>query len=218
MNKTKHWHNHFRTAFYFTTLLWVIQAAVELFSLDIRLLTIQPNEVTGLLGIIFAPLLHNTWGHLFANSVPLMLLGGLLAYGYPLSQWKSLIIIWLVSGLGVWLFGRPSYHLGASGLTTGIFYLLLMASILRRDRVSTALMFIAVLMYGGILLGILPWDPKISFEAHFFGAVGGVLSAILFHKQDPRPEEKVYDWENEEEQNELEAEAYWKDGYFDKEP
>ena len=215
MNNTTHWLNSFKPVFYFTLLLWVIKSAEELFGFDIRILTIQPGEISGLLGIIFAPLLHGSWNHLAANSLPLLLLGGLQAYGYPESKWKTLLVIWLVSGIGVWLFGRPSYHLGASGLTTGLFYYLFIASIIRRDRVSIALMCIAVFMYGSILLGILPWDPKISFEAHFFGAVGGVLSAMLYREHDPKPKRKVYDWEKEDDSNDAEKDEYWKMGYSD---
>lgn len=210
MNNTTHWLNCFKPVFYFTSLLWIIKSAEGIFSLDIRFLTILPREVTGLLGIIFAPLLHSSWNHLAANSLPLLLLGSLLAYGYPVSKWKTLLIVWLVSGFGVWLFGRPSYHLGASGLTTGLFYFLFIASILRRDRISIAIMCIAVFMYGSILLGILPWDPRISFEAHFFGAIGGILSAILFCQQDPKAKRKIYDWEQEESSNTSEEDEYWK--------
>ncbi|TQV89565.1 rhomboid family intramembrane serine protease [Aliikangiella coralliicola] len=216
MNKSKHWLKHFEPALYFTLILWVIKSAEELFSLDFHLLTIQPRETLGLLGIIFAPLLHGSWDHLMANSLPMLLLGGLLSYGYPASKWKTLLVVWLISGIGVWLFARPSYHLGASGLTTGFFYFLFIASIIRRDKVSIALMFIAVFMYGGILLGILPWDPKISFEAHFFGAIGGALSAIIFRDQDPKPERKVYEWEGVEDSDE--DEEYWKADYLEKEP
>ena len=211
MNKSIQWRTGFAPIFYFTLLLWVIKSAEQLFTLDLHFLTILPREISGLLGIIFAPLLHGSWEHLLANSMPLLLLGGLLAYGYPVSKWKVFAIVWFVSGVGVWAFARPNYHLGASGLTTGFFYFLFVVSIIRRDKVSVGLMFIAVFMYGGILLGILPWDPKISFEAHFFGAVGGTLCAILFRNKDPKPIEKAYEWENESESNVEEVE-YWRIG------
>ena len=210
MKNTKHWLDSVKPIFYFTLLLWVIKSAEELFAFDIRFLTIHPRDISGLLGIIFAPLLHGSWEHLAANSVPLLLLGGMLIYGYPVSKWKTLLVVWLVSGIGVWLFGRPSYHLGASGLTTGLFYFLLVAAIIRRDKVSIALMFIAVFLHGSILLGILPWDPKISFEAHFFGAIGGTLSALIFSTHDPKPERKVYSWEMEKDSIDAEEEEYWK--------
>jgi membrane associated rhomboid family serine protease len=217
MTENRHWQSYFTSALYFTLCLWLIKLVEERFMLDLHVLAIYPREVLGLLGILFAPLLHGSWGHLAANSVPLLVLGALQAYGYPASKWKTILVIWLVSGLGVWLFGRPNYHLGASGLTTGLFYFLFIAAIVRRDKVSIGLMFIAVFMFGGILLGILPWDPKISFEAHFFGAVGGALSVFLFRHMDPKPPKKVYDWEREG-YSEDEEEEYWKIGYSEKEP
>lgn len=182
---------------YFVLLLWVIESAEELFNISFSPLSIFPQNLFGLVGVIFAPFLHSNYDHLIANSLPLLLLGGLLFYGYPVSKWKTIAIVWVISGVGVWLFGRPSYHLGASGIVSGLFYFLFFASIFRRDKRSIALMFIAVLMYGGILLGILPWDPKISFESHLFGAVGGIFSALLFRSQDPKLERKIYDWEFE---------------------
>ncbi|WP_196140806.1 rhomboid family intramembrane serine protease [Aliikangiella sp. G2MR2-5] len=187
---------------YFILFLWVIKSAEELFNLNLWFLAIRPDEVSGLAGIFFAPLLHSDWGHLAANSFPLFLLGSILFYGYPRSKWKTIGLVWFVSGVGVWLFGRPSYHLGASGLVSGFFYFIFIAAILRRDKVSIALMFIAVLLFGSVLLGILPWDPKISFESHFFGAVGGVMSAFLFRNLDPKPQRKVYEWEGDEEKGE----------------
>ncbi|MCW9018463.1 MAG: rhomboid family intramembrane serine protease, partial [Kangiellaceae bacterium] len=195
---------------YFVLFLWVVKSVEELFSLQFSFLAVRPGELSGLIGVIFAPLLHSDYDHLIANSLPLLLLGGLVTYGYPISKWKTIAIIWITSGIGVWLFGRPSYHLGASGLVSGLFYFIFAASIFRRDKVSIALMFIAVLMYGGIMLGILPWDPKISFESHFFGAIGGAACALLFRNQDPKPIPKVYDWENEDVIEQSEDE-FWKE-------
>ncbi len=189
------WKRDFKLVLYFVVLLWLIHAAEALFRLDFQSLAIYPGKLEGLAGIIFAPLLHASWEHLSANTLPALFLGGLLIYGYPHSKWKTVAIAWLVSGFGVWLFGRPSFHLGASGLNTGIFYFLFAMAILRRDKRSVALMFLAVFMYGGMLLGVLPWDPKISFEAHLFGGMGGVLAALAFRNRDPKFVEKKYDWE-----------------------
>lgn len=217
MEQNRTWLGYFKSAFYFTLLLWLIKFVEEVFILDLHLMAIAPREAGGLLGIIFSPLLHVSWGHLAANSLPLLVLSGLHTYGYPVSKWKTLLVIWLVSGIGVWLFGRPNYHLGASALTTGLFYFLLIASIIRRDKVSIGLMFIAIFMFGSILLGVLPWDPKISFEAHFFGALGGALSAILYGNQDPKPTRKIYEWEKAGYSIDEEGE-YWKTGDSDKKP
>lgn len=182
----------------FVTLLWVIQSAGVLFHLPLRELGITPLSVAGLHGILTAPLVHSSYEHLFHNTLPLLVLGTALIYGYPKTRVKALLFAWLCSGIGVWLFGRPSVHLGASGVAHGLFFYLFVIAILRRDSRSVGLMMIAFFLYGGMMMSIFPRDPQISYEAHFFGAVGGVIAALLFGRQDPKPVRKVYSWEMQE--------------------
>ncbi|OFC68745.1 rhomboid family intramembrane serine protease [Alteromonas confluentis] len=179
----------------FVALLWVIQSAGVLFHLPLRELGITPLSMAGLHGIVTAPLVHSSYEHLFHNTLPLLVLGTALIYGYPKTRMKVLLFAWLGSGIGVWLFGRPSMHLGASGVAHGLFFYLFVVAILRRDKRSVGLMMIAFFLYGGMMMSIFPRDPQISYEAHFFGALGGAIAAILFGKQDPKPVRKVYTWE-----------------------
>ncbi|MEE4243928.1 MAG: rhomboid family intramembrane serine protease [Kangiellaceae bacterium] len=188
--------NHIYWLVMATAVLWLIKSIEVIWNLPLVSLGIYPREFDGLIGIIFAPFIHGSWSHLAANTLPIILFGSLMAYGYPNSKWRTLLIIWLISGIGVWLFGRPSFHIGASGITHGLFYFVFLASIIRRDRRSIALMFITVFMYGSMLLGVLPWDAKISFEAHLFGAIGGIISAILFRHRDPKLLDPTFDWES----------------------
>ncbi|WP_144392078.1 rhomboid family intramembrane serine protease [Pleionea sediminis] len=187
----------------FLSLLWVIESAKHIFNLSLSPLGVNPGELSGLIGVIFSPLIHSSWEHLAVNSASVLVLGAALNYGYPKSRYLTLVIIWIVSGVGVWIFGRESYHIGASGLTHGVFYFLFFAAVFRRDKRSIALMFIAVFMHGSMMLGVLPWDPSISFESHLFGGIGGVISAFLFRNIDPKPLRKVYDWELEESEPEF---------------
>jgi len=217
MKKNITWYHYFTSTVIFIVLIWLIKFIEESFVLDLHIFAVYPREFFGMLGIVFSPFIHGSWEHLAANSFALFVLGSMHAYGYAVSKWKTLLLILLVSGVGVWLFGRPSYHLGASSITSGLFYFLLVASLLRRDKVSIGLMLIAVFMFGSILLGIFPLDPKISYEAHFFGAVGGVISASLFRNKDPKPAKKIYEWEQEGYSIEDEGE-YWKIGYSEEEP
>jgi membrane associated rhomboid family serine protease len=131
------------------------------------------------------------------NTLPTVLLGSMLIYGYPKSRFWALSGIWLLSGIGVWLFARGSYHFGASGLTHGMFFYLFVGGILRRDRRSAALLMVAFYMYGGMLLSILPRDPGVSFESHLFGAMAGVFFAYIFRNWDPKPNRKRYSWERQ---------------------
>lgn len=183
----------------FVGLLWWVKICEVIFDWHLQSLGIYPLTANGLIGVVTAPLVHGSWIHLINNTPPLLLLGSMLIYGYPRSRWWTLTIIWLVAGTGVWLFGRDSYHFGASGLTHGMFFFLFLSGILRRDRRSIALLMIAFFMYGTMLLTILPRDPSISFESHAFGAVGGVLCALIFRRWDPRPGVKTYSWEQQTE-------------------
>ncbi|MFQ3198363.1 MAG: membrane associated rhomboid family serine protease [Paraglaciecola sp.] len=183
----------------FVLLLWCIKSAEILFSLNMDGLGVYPLHWRGALGILTAPLVHGSLAHLFSNTLPLLILGSVLLYGYPRSRFRVLTFIWLVSGLGVWLFARQANHIGASGLSHGIFFFLFVISVLRRDRSSVAIMMIAFLMYGGMTMTIFPRDPGISFEYHLFGALAGVTAAFVWYKRDPKPVEKRYFWENPEE-------------------
>lgn len=183
----------------FIAVLWIIRLLDVGLDLDLYRLGVYPGDPAHLSGILTAPLIHGSWSHLVNNTLSVLILGTLFLYGYPRSSLKTLIIIWLLSGLGVWLFARPSFHFGASGLTHGALFYLFVAGLLRRDKRSLALMMAAFFVYGGMLLTILPREQGISFESHLFGALPAVLCAFLFQHQDPKYQRKVYDWEHEEE-------------------
>ncbi|TKB50533.1 rhomboid family intramembrane serine protease [Ferrimonas sediminicola] len=186
----------------FVTLLWMVMVFEAFTGWYLGHFGIYPREPFGAIGILTAPLVHGSAEHLAANSLALLVLGSALLYGYPRSRWPVLIIIWLASGFGVWLFGRSSFHIGASGLTHGLFFYLFFISLLRRDKRSIALMMIAFFMYGGMLMGIFPRDPQISFEYHLFGGLAGLMCAVMFRHWDPLPAPKVYDYEKPQRQEE----------------
>ena len=193
------------------TVLWVVQSAGELFSWPLSLLGIVPLDPVRLYGILTAPLVHSGYEHLFNNTLPLLVLGSALLYGYPRTRLWVVLFAWLGSGIGVWLFGREATHLGASGVAHGMFFYLFVVSVLRRDARSVGLMMIAFFMYGTMILTIFPTEPDISYEAHFFGALGGVICALLLWRNDPKPVRKTYSWENEEEQDDPVIQDMWRD-------
>ena len=182
----------------FVLLLWLIVALGLGLHLPLVRLGIYPRTAAGLAGVLFAPLIHGSWGHLLSNSFALLILGTALRYGYPRAAGPVVILVYLLSGLGVWCLGRESYHIGASGLTHGMMFFIFTTGILRRDRLSIALSLIAFFLYGGMIWSIFPQEPGISYESHFFGAASGVLAAFLFRRLDPPPPEKHYDWEDEQ--------------------
>ena len=187
----------------FVLALWWIKLCEWMFGWDLHGLGIYPHATTGLIGIVTATLIHSSWQHLISNTLPLLVLGSTLLYGYPKSRWQALLLIWLLSGVGVWLFARESYHIGASGLTHGMFFFLFVGGLLRRDKRSVGLLMLAFFMYGTMLLTIFPSEPGISFEYHFFGAVAGSLAAVVLHRRDPKPAVKIYSWERRNDEGEL---------------
>ena len=167
---------------------------------DYRPFTVTALSAQGLWGILTAPLLHGSFQHIVANAASLLLLATLAGSVYPKATVRALPIFWLGSGLGAWLLGEPgSHHLGASGLTHGLMFLVFMLGLLRRDRPSIAAAMIAFFLYGGMLLTVLPQEPGVSWQSHLGGALGGVLSAFLFRYADPLPPRKRYSWDLEEE-------------------
>lgn len=188
-------------------LLWVIEIADRSLGLGLYRLGVYPGEPQGLWGILYAPLIHGSWGHLASNSFALLLLGVALLYGYPRAARPVLALVYIGSGIGVWLFARHSYHIGASGLTHGMMFFIFTTGILRRDRFSIALSMIVFFLFGGMVWTIFPQEPGISYESHFFGAICGVLAAFLFRDRDPRPAEKKYSWEDEDDEDADEHEA-----------
>ncbi len=187
----------------FIALLWIIKATEILFSLNLVPYGVTPGEASGLMGIITAPLIHGSISHIANNSLSLLILGTALIYGYPNTRWKVMSIIWIVSGIGIWLFARPVHHIGASGLTHGIFFYIFIVSILRRDKRSIVLMMIAFFMYGGMVMTIFPRELGISYESHFFGAMVGAVCAFVFYKNDPLLAEKKFDWQESDEDDSL---------------
>lgn len=142
---------------------------------------IRPRQLDGLDGIIFAPLLHNGFGHLIANTLPFALMGSAIALEGARRFLQVTVIVGLFSGVGTWLTGPPnSVHIGASGLVFG-YLTYLVSRGLFAHRVSYLIGgVVTFLVYGGVLWGLLP-QPGVSWQGHVFGAAGGVLAAFVLH-------------------------------------
>ena len=165
--------------FVFTGLLYVIEAAdvVSGGALDAEG-GIEPRELDGLDGVLFAPLLHGDWAHLVANTLPFLVFG-FLAMAGGLRQFVTVTAaIWLLGGLGVWLLGpADTNHIGASGLIFGWLVFLLVRGFYTRSFRQILLAVGLFLIWGGVLWGVLPGDPGISWQGHLFGALAGLLAA-----------------------------------------
>jgi membrane associated rhomboid family serine protease len=146
---------------------------------------VYPRDTEGLAGILTAPLLHDDWAHLAANTVPFLVFG-FLAMSGGIGQWFAVTAtIWVVSGVGVWLIS-PAPVIGASSIVFGWFLFLLVRGFYARNGRQILLAVALFVVWGSLLWGVLPSDPSVSWQGHLFGAVGGVVAASWVAKADRR--------------------------------
>jgi membrane associated rhomboid family serine protease len=171
----------------FVALLWVLEIVDT--AADHRLddYGVHPRDAEGLVGVVTAPLLHVGFDHLGANTLPVLVLGFLVLVSGIGRGLAVTAVIWLVAGLGVWLIA-PSYtvHLGASSLIFGWLVFLMARGVFSRRPGEIILGMTLFFLYGGLLLGVLPGQPGISWQGHLFGAVGGLLAAVWLSERRAR--------------------------------
>ncbi|MDJ1183510.1 rhomboid family intramembrane serine protease [Roseofilum casamattae] len=138
---------------------------------------IYPRYIPGLRGIVWSPFLHGDFTHLIANTAPFLILGWLVMLQETADFFWVSAIAMLVGGMGVWLFGSPAFHIGASGVIFGYLGFLLSRGFFERNFPSIALSLGVGFVYGGLIWGVLPGQPGVSWEGHLFGFIGGVIAA-----------------------------------------
>lgn len=172
----------------FTALLYVVEAVDVALGNRLDAEGIVPRSLGGLDGVVWAPLLHGGWAHLLANTVPVMVFA-FLAMASGIARWVLVTAtIWLVSGLGVWLTGQAdTVTIGASGLAFGWLAYLLVRGLFNRAFPQILLAAVLLIGWGGMLWGALPGRPGISWQAHLFGALGGILAAWFAARAGRKP-------------------------------
>nr|WP_106178259.1 rhomboid family intramembrane serine protease [Prauserella shujinwangii] len=169
----------------FVALLYAVELVDVILPAQLDLAGIQARSLDGLDGVAWAPLLHAGWGHLFANTVPVLVFA-FLAMAGGIGQWVAVTaIIWLVGGLGVWLVAPPDVvTVGASGLAFGWLAFLLVRGVFNRSAGQLAVAAVLLSLWGGMLWGVLPGNPGVSWQGHLFGALGGILAAWIVARAD----------------------------------
>lgn len=190
----------------FVVLLWIIKGIELTLEENFVSLGLYPMETKGLLGILFGPLIHGDLGHLAANSVPLLILGTGIFYFYRPISLKVFFFIYFTSGMMLWFGGREGYHIGASGLVYGFAAFLFLSGILRKHIRLMAISLLVVFLYGSMVWGVLPIDPNVSWEGHLFGGLSGLV--VAFYYKDQGPQRKKYQWEIDEEMEEMNMDYY----------
>ncbi len=177
----------FFISLFFLAIMWLIKIYEVSFHTSLTHYGIYPRHLEGLWGIIFSPLLHANWTHLYTNSFPFLILFTALLFLHPKNGMKVFWIIWFTGDIIVWLIGREAYHIGASGLISGMFAFLLFYGIITRTRQDLAISLIVIFLYGGMIWGILPQNSNISWEAHLGGFVTGTLLSLKY-----APKSQIY--------------------------
>lgn len=171
----------------FVGLMWLLELLDLLLGGRLNAYGVIPRNMIGLRGILFMPFLHGGLGHLIANTIPFIILGWLIMLRGVGDFFVVTAVTMLVSGLGVWLFAAPnSIHIGASGLVFGYLGYLLLRGYFERSVVSIFLAVIVGFLYGGLIWGVLPSLPGVSWQGHLFGFIGGGLAARLLTQRSRR--------------------------------
>ena len=174
-------------------------------------LGVFPRTLEGLLGIITAPLIHGDWKHLFNNALPLIVLGTSLRFFYKELSQEVFFWSWLMSGLWLWSIGRPSFHIGASGLVYALASFLFFSGLIRKHTRLMAVSLVVVFLYGSLIWGIFPIKTHISWEGHLSGGIAGVLLAWWFREQGPPTQKYQYEIEEELEEKAVKIEYHYKE-------
>lgn len=175
--------------------MWIVQIADAILPGSFTGFGLRSWDLSGLGGIVLGPLLHANWAHLIANSVPLLLLGCLVAVEGARRFWAVTAIVAIVGGIGTWLFNAPgTLTVGASGLVFGYFGYVVMR-VFAPGRVAHRILYaviaiVVIALYGGSMLaGVFGAAEGVSWQGHLFGAVGGAVAALASRRS--RPDREV---------------------------
>jgi len=192
----------------FVFVFWIVEILEQTAGWSFVEWGIYPLHAKGLFGIVFSPFIHSDFNHLISNSIPFFILMFMLIYFYRRISYRIFIQMYLLAGICVWLSGREAWHIGASGVVYAMAAFHFVSGIIRNDTRLLTLSVVVVFLYGGMIWGIFPINPDISWEGHLWGAVSGVVLAFYYRRYIIRRDK--FDWEEEEEEEESSSEQlHW---------
>ena len=177
--------------------LWCVYIVEIKFGFNFNKYGIYPQKISGLKGILFSPFIHSDIKHLFNNSMPILVLLPALYYFYYKIANKIIFYGILLTGFLTWSFGRPAFHIGASGMIYLLVSFIFFSGVFRKYYRLVALSLIVVFLYGSMVWYIFPMEDRISWEGHLSGFLVGLLFAFIFKTRGPTPNKFEYS-KNEE--------------------
>jgi len=183
--------------FLFLLIMWAVKIIEYNFELSFAHFGVFPQSLSGLKGILLSPFIHKDFTHLINNSYPILILGGILFSIYRKIALQLFIWLFFIAGFWLWIIGRPSFHIGASGIIYALASFLLVSGIVQKNPRLSAISMLVIFLYGSMIWGLLPTKEPISWEGHLAGFLAGILVAIFYRKEGPK--RKKYQWEIDEE-------------------
>ena len=180
----------------FILVLFVVEWIEHTYGMRFSKYGVLPRSLEGLKGVLLSPFIHSDWKHLTNNALPLFVLTSTLGFFYKGIAKEVFLWSWLMSGLWLWAIGRPSFHIGASGLLYALASFLFFSGFIRKHTKLMSISMFVVFLYGGMLWGIFPMKKHISWEGHLSGALAGLILAYWF--KDNGPPKQVYQYEIDE--------------------
>ena len=190
--------------FLFLLVMWLVKLIELQFDLSFVTFGVSPQTLKGLRGLLFSPFIHKDLTHLFNNSYPILILGGLLFSVYRKIALPIFVWLFFISGFWLWIIGRPSFHIGASGIIYALASFLCISGVIRKNPRLAAVSLIIIFLYGSMIWGVIPTKEPISWEGHLAGFVAGILVAVFYRNEGPPA--KKYKWEIDEELEKQEIE------------
>ncbi len=200
----------------FVFVFWMVEIAERTLGISLVKFGVYPLHLKGLPGILFSPFIHSGFKHLISNSIPFFILMAALIYFYRRISYRIFIQLYLLAGICLWVFGREAWHIGASGVVYAMAAFHFVSGIIRNDVRLLTISVVVVFLYGGLIWGLFPIDPTVSWEGHLWGAISGIVLAFYYRKYILRRDK--FDWEEENEDDDSDgAVKYWELNYSEEE-
>ena len=195
----------------FVVIIWLVKCVEVVFHLDLSFLGIKPLQADGIPGIFLFHFLHGSWSHLYANTLPIIVLGACLYYFYKPIATKISLLLMFSTGLLTWCGARGGVHIGASALIYGLAFFLMLSGFIRRNKSLVIVSFLVIFLYGSLIWGLYPKyaiENHISWEGHLAGFVMGIALAIVYRKEGPQ-REKPDDNDEDTDDSDDDDDRYW---------
>ena len=181
----------------FVLIMWIIKLIEWHFGITFFSHGVLPRKFSGLQGILFSPFIHQDFTHLFSNTYPLIILGGMLFYFYKKLGLQIFFWLFFIAGFWLWAIGRSNFHIGASGVVYALASFIFFSGLIKKQTKLSAASLLVIFLYGSMIWGVLPIYDGVSWEGHLAGLLAGLLLALFYRNEGPKP--KKYQWEIDEE-------------------